>query len=116
QDGAARARRGAGPARAARRGLRVVRPPRGRQTPTPPPGARPGDAPATRPARLPGGGWAIPERCDAVLSILSPPGTTLNGVRESIEAFLRMLEQEEGEVRFEFKLVPIGAGRLWLRP
>jgi acetylornithine deacetylase/succinyl-diaminopimelate desuccinylase-like protein len=65
---------------------------------------------------LPGGGWAIPERCDAVLSILSPPGSDLNGVRDSIDAFLRMLEQEDGEVRFEYKLLPMGAGRLWLRP
>ncbi|HEX4759841.1 MAG TPA: M20/M25/M40 family metallo-hydrolase [Thermoleophilaceae bacterium] len=65
---------------------------------------------------LPGGGWAIPERCDAVLSILSPPGSTLPEVRVAIDAFLRMLEQEDGEVRFEFKLLPMGAGRLWLRP
>lgn len=65
---------------------------------------------------LPGGGWAIPERCDAVLSVLSPPGTTLNSVREAIDAFLRLLEAEDGEVRFEFKLLPMGAGRLWLRP
>src|SRR3954471_3218986 len=65
---------------------------------------------------LPGGGWAIPERCDAVLSILSPPGSTLPEVRVAIDAFLRMLEQHDGEVRFEFKLLPMGAGRLWLRP
>jgi acetylornithine deacetylase/succinyl-diaminopimelate desuccinylase-like protein len=65
---------------------------------------------------LPGGGWAIPARCDAVLSVLSAPGTRLPEVGESLDAFLRMLEQEDGEVRFERKLLPMGAGRLWLRP
>jgi acetylornithine deacetylase/succinyl-diaminopimelate desuccinylase-like protein len=65
---------------------------------------------------LPGGGWAIPARCDAVLNVLSPPGTTLPAVRSSIESFLRELETEDGEVRFESKLLPMGAGRLWLRP
>ena len=65
---------------------------------------------------LPGGGWAIPARCDAVLSILSPPGSTLPEVRAAINRFLRMLEDEDGEVSFEFKLLPMGAGRLWLRP
>ena len=65
---------------------------------------------------LPGGGWTIPGRCDAVVSVISPAGTTLNEVRDSIDAFLRMLEQEDGEVRFEFKVLPMGAGRLWLRP
>lgn len=64
----------------------------------------------------PGGGWAIPERCDAVLSVLSPPGTELHEVTEGIDAFLRTLEKEDGEVRFERKLLPMGAGRLWLRP
>jgi succinyl-diaminopimelate desuccinylase len=64
----------------------------------------------------PGGGWAIPARCDAVLSVLSPPGATLNEVRDAIDAFLRMLEREDGEVRFERKILPMGAGRLWLRP
>jgi acetylornithine deacetylase/succinyl-diaminopimelate desuccinylase-like protein len=64
----------------------------------------------------PGGGWAIPERCDAVLSVLSPPGTELREVSDGIDAFLRTLEQEDGEVRFERKLLPMGAGRLWLRP
>ena len=64
----------------------------------------------------PGGGWAIPARCDAVLSILSPAGATLNEVRDAIDAFLRTLEQEDGEVRFERKILPMGAGRLWLRP
>jgi succinyl-diaminopimelate desuccinylase len=64
----------------------------------------------------PGGGWAIPARCDAVLSILTPPGATLNEVRDAIDAFLRMLEREDGEVRFERKILPMGAGRLWLRP
>jgi acetylornithine deacetylase/succinyl-diaminopimelate desuccinylase-like protein len=65
---------------------------------------------------LPGGGWTIPGRCDAVLSVLSPAGTTLNEVRDSISAFLRRLEEDDGEVRFEFKVLPMGAGRLWLRP
>lgn len=65
---------------------------------------------------LPGGGWTIPGRCDAVVSVLSPAGTTLTEVRDAIAAFLRMLEQEDGEVRYEFKVLPMGAGRLWLRP
>jgi succinyl-diaminopimelate desuccinylase len=64
----------------------------------------------------PGGGWAIPGRCDAVLSILSPPGASLNEVRDAVDVFLRMLEQEDGEVRYERKILPMGAGRLWLRP
>jgi acetylornithine deacetylase/succinyl-diaminopimelate desuccinylase-like protein len=64
----------------------------------------------------PGGGWAIPGRCDAVLSVLSPPGASLNEVRDAIDVFLRMLEQEDGEVRYERKILPMGAGRLWLRP
>jgi acetylornithine deacetylase/succinyl-diaminopimelate desuccinylase-like protein len=64
----------------------------------------------------PGGGWAIPGRCDAVLSVLSPPGASLTEVREAIDAFLRTLEKEDGEVRFERKVLPMGAGRLWLRP
>ena len=65
---------------------------------------------------LPGGGWTIPGRCDAVLSVMSPAGTTLMEVRDAIDAFLRTLEQEDGEVRFESKVLPMGAGRLWLRP
>lgn len=65
---------------------------------------------------LPGGGWTIPGRCDAVLSVMSPPGSTLTEVRVAIEAFLRTLEGEDGEVRFESKILPMGAGRLWLRP
>jgi acetylornithine deacetylase/succinyl-diaminopimelate desuccinylase-like protein len=65
---------------------------------------------------LPGGGWTIPGRCDAVVSVLSPAGTTLPEVRHSINSFLRMLEQEDGEVRYELKVLPMGAGRLWLRP
>ena len=65
---------------------------------------------------LPGGGWTIPGRCDAVLSVMSPAGTALTEVRDAIEAFLRTLEQEDGEVRFESKVLPMGAGRLWLRP
>jgi acetylornithine deacetylase/succinyl-diaminopimelate desuccinylase-like protein len=64
----------------------------------------------------PGGGWAIPGRCDAVLSVLSPPGASLNEVRDAVDAFLRMLEEEDGEVRYERKILPMGAGRLWLRP
>lgn len=65
---------------------------------------------------LPGGGWTIPGRCDAVVSVMSPAGVTLPEVRASIDRFLRTLEQEDGEVRFEFKVLPMGAGRLWLRP
>ncbi|MDX6658849.1 MAG: acetylornithine deacetylase [Solirubrobacteraceae bacterium] len=64
----------------------------------------------------PGGGWAIPARCDVVLSVLTPPGATLDEVRDAIDAFLRELEREDGEVRFERKILPMGAGRLWLRP
>jgi succinyl-diaminopimelate desuccinylase len=65
---------------------------------------------------LPGGGWAIPARCDAVLSVLSPNGVTLEEVAADIDRFLRSLEAEDGEVRFERKLIPMGGGRLWLRP
>jgi succinyl-diaminopimelate desuccinylase len=65
---------------------------------------------------LPGGGWTIPGRCDAVVSIMSPAGTTLTEVQDAINAFLRTLEQEDGEVRYELKVLPMGAGRLWLRP
>ena len=65
---------------------------------------------------LPGGGWTIPGRCDAVISVMSPAGVTLPEVREAIDAFLRELEREDGEVRYEFKVLPMGAGRLWLRP
>ena len=65
---------------------------------------------------LPGGGWTIPGRCDAVVSVMSPAGTTLSEVRDAIGAFLRTLEREDGEVRYEFKVLPMGAGRLWLRP
>jgi len=64
----------------------------------------------------PGGGWAIPARCDAVLSILSPAGASLGEVRAAIDVFLRQLEEEDGEVRFERKILPMGAGRLWLHP
>jgi acetylornithine deacetylase/succinyl-diaminopimelate desuccinylase-like protein len=64
----------------------------------------------------PGGGWAIPGRCDAVLSVLSPAGASLADVRDAIDAFLRKLEQEDGEVRFARKILPMGAGRLWLHP
>jgi succinyl-diaminopimelate desuccinylase len=65
---------------------------------------------------LPGGGWTIPGRCDAVVSVLSPAGTTLPEVHAAIDGFLRTLEQQDGEVRFESKVLPMGAGRLWLRP
>jgi acetylornithine deacetylase/succinyl-diaminopimelate desuccinylase-like protein len=82
-----------------------------------------GDSPWFRPRvtvnairTLPGGGWAIPARCDVVLSVLSPPGSRLREVREAIDAFLRETEARDGEVRFERKLLPMGAGRLWLRP
>jgi succinyl-diaminopimelate desuccinylase len=65
---------------------------------------------------LPGGGWTIPGRCDAVISVMSPAGVTLPEVESSIQAFLRTLEREDGEVRYELKVLPMGAGRLWLRP
>ena len=65
---------------------------------------------------LPGGGWTIPGRCDAVISVMSPAGVVLTEVGDSIRAFLRMLEREDGEVRYELKILPMGAGRLWLRP
>lgn len=65
---------------------------------------------------LPGGGWTIPGRCDAVISVLSPAGTTLPEVEASIVAFLRRLEEQDGEVRYEGKVLPMGSGRLWLRP
>jgi acetylornithine deacetylase/succinyl-diaminopimelate desuccinylase-like protein len=64
----------------------------------------------------PGGGWSIPATCDAVLSILSPIGVELTDVRDDIDAFLRGLETDDGDVRFERKLIPMGGGRLWLRP
>jgi succinyl-diaminopimelate desuccinylase len=64
----------------------------------------------------PGGGWSIPATCDAVLSILSPIGVDLTDVRDDIDAFLRALEADAGDVRFERKLIPMGGGRLWLRP
>jgi acetylornithine deacetylase/succinyl-diaminopimelate desuccinylase-like protein len=47
---------------------------------------------------------------------MSPAGTSLPEVEAAINAFLRILEQEDGEVRFELKVLPMGAGRLWLRP
>lgn len=65
---------------------------------------------------LPGGGWAIPARCDVVLSILSPSGVRLEDVRADVDAFLRSLEAEDPDVRYEYKLIPMGGGRLWLRP
>ena len=65
---------------------------------------------------LPGGGWTIPGRCDAVISVMSPAGTTLPEIEASIGEFLLTLETEDGEVRFELKVLPMGAGRLWLRP
>ena len=65
---------------------------------------------------LPGSGWTIPGRCDAIVSVMSPAGTTLREVSDSINRFLRILEQEDGEVRYEWKVLPMGAGRLWLRP
>ena len=71
---------------------------------------------ATPSARCPAAAGRSPARCDAVLSVLSPAGTNLTEVRDAIDAFLRELEQEDGEVRFERKILPMGAGRLWLRP
>jgi len=63
-----------------------------------------------------GGGWSIPARCDCVLSVLTPQGVTVTDVGDDIDAFLRRLEVQEGDVRFEHKVLPMGAGRLWLRP
>jgi len=65
---------------------------------------------------LPGGGWTIPGRCDCVISVMSPSGVTLPEVEASIGSFLRTLEHEDGEVRYDQKILPMGAGRLWLRP
>ena len=65
---------------------------------------------------MPGGGWAIPARCDVVLSVLSPNGVTLDDVRRDIDRFLRGMEAEDGSVSYERKLLPMGGGRLWLRP
>ena len=64
----------------------------------------------------PGGGWAIPARCDVVLSVMTPPGADLAQVRDAVDRFLRTLEREDGEVRFERKVLPMGGGRVWLRP
>ena len=63
-----------------------------------------------------GAGWAIPARCDIALSLLTPSGVTLAEVDEDIDVFLRGLEAEEDDVRFEHSVIPMGAGRLWLRP
>lgn len=65
---------------------------------------------------LPGGGWTVPGRCDVVISVMSPAGTVLPEVEASIAAFLDELAREDGEVSYEFKVLPMGAGRLWLRP
>jgi len=59
---------------------------------------------------LPGGGWAIPARCDAVLNVLTAPGASLNEVRDAIDAFLRAQEAEDGEVKFERKILPMPPG------
>jgi succinyl-diaminopimelate desuccinylase len=64
-----------------------------------------------------GGGWTIPGRCDVIISVMSPAGVTLPEVQESIESFAATLTEEaEDGVRFEVKVLPMGAGRLWLRP
>jgi succinyl-diaminopimelate desuccinylase len=64
-----------------------------------------------------GGGWTIPGRCDVIVSVMSPAGVTLPEVQESIESFAATLTEEaEDGVRFEVKVLPMGAGRLWLRP
>jgi acetylornithine deacetylase/succinyl-diaminopimelate desuccinylase-like protein len=65
---------------------------------------------------MPGGGWAIPGRCDAVLSTMTPIGVSVSEVGDAIGSFLKQLEEKDGEVKFEFKILPMGAGRLWLRP
>lgn len=84
---------------------------------------RPGSSPwfeprvTTNAIRTPAGaGWAIPARCEIALSLLTPNGVTLAEVDEDIAAFLRGLEAEEADVRFEHSVIPMGAGRLWLRP
>ena len=41
-------------------------------------------------------------------------GRAQNEVRDAIDSFIRTLEREDGEVRFERKILPMGAGRLWL--
>lgn len=64
----------------------------------------------------PGAGWAIPARCDLVLSVMTPVGVDLADIREDIDQFLSELETEDGQVTFERKLIPMGAGRLWLKP
>jgi acetylornithine deacetylase/succinyl-diaminopimelate desuccinylase-like protein len=64
----------------------------------------------------PGAGWTIPARCDLVISVMSPVGIELADIQDDIDRFLRLLESEDGEVRFERKIIPMGAGRLWLRP
>jgi succinyl-diaminopimelate desuccinylase len=64
-----------------------------------------------------GGGWTIPGRCDVIVSVMSPAGVTLPEVQASIEAFAAELTEESRDgVRFEVKILPMGAGRLWLRP
>ena len=65
---------------------------------------------------LPGGGWTIPGRCDAVVSVMSPAGTTLDEVRESIDAFLRSSSRRTARCATSSRCCPMGAGRLWLRP
>ncbi len=64
-----------------------------------------------------GGGWTIPGRCDVIVSVMSPAGVTLPEVQASIESFAAELASEHQDgVRFEVKVLPMGAGRLWLRP
>jgi acetylornithine deacetylase/succinyl-diaminopimelate desuccinylase-like protein len=64
-----------------------------------------------------GGGWTIPGRCDVIISVMSPAGVTLPEVQASIETFAAELVEEHQEgVRFLVKVLPMGAGRLWLRP
>jgi succinyl-diaminopimelate desuccinylase len=63
-----------------------------------------------------GPSFAIPERCDAVLSVLTGAGVQLTDIEAAIGAFLAEMAREDGEVRFEYKVLPMGAGRLWLRP
>ena len=99
-DGTPRARSGGWPVEAPERRLAMVRTPRHDE----------------RDPHAAGRWLGDPGRCDCVLSVLSPPGTTLLAVRDAIEAFLRELEATGGPARFESKVLPMGAGRIWLRP
>jgi len=63
-----------------------------------------------------GPSFAIPARFDAVFSALTGIGVTINDIDDAFASFLREMEAEDGEVRFEHKVLPMGSGRLWLKP